>query len=922
MAVKTNITINIVEPGSDVPVPDTGLFTHGIGSTETTIIVSAVLVTLLVILSIVLTTYMYRKHKKQGRTTKLVHIIDQTKAVVKSKKRVTIGLSIIALLVSACTFTAFMLNTNNSNTSAIEGNDTEQQTENTNNLTINTESKELTIEVKDQPVFAVLPVQVTVEEATQAGYTLTAYTDNTDLVSTTNPNNKIPMVTVEGDELTILKDNTWGLSLAEPEGKDSKVYTTLSTDVDNPTLLAEKEEATEANDTTTIYYGFYITPDMPYGTYTGGEVEYEAEENKVATVTFDGNGLYFNGDTSQTTNSVKYIPGSHSEYRYSHTPNINDNGQRTNDYGTNLSETFVYDFSNYEKIYLNIVKTQEDVCWGSYADFFSMWSGSHPEYTAINNWDDEDSITEYSNNKKYPFAKRYNNQEINIPNNIITIAYYTDSQEPACGMDAYGYYVKMLGYTPNTVAAGEYLLPSHEKSFRLLGWSEDKNATVPTYVNEEAIMRELNLSIDEGTTLYAVWEPAISLYYNGNGADETINMDNVVQYTANLSGTSQVDLLAPNFKKKGYGFVGWSTDQDTWDKLTDNNESNDSAIYGPNQMITIDNDLITKAGENRKLILYAVWAPAEKDSQGNPVYLQNWTGCSSLDKTIYNSTTDTLAVGKNTITALTDNRDNNIYTIARLADGNCWMTENLRLADIYIDENGETKPTVLTVQNTSNPHADNGIVALKNNDGTITNHLSPSSYEWCSSSEAECINQSYLDTRNTTETAISPSFTQDFTDNPHESGVDLSGNIYSYGHYYNLYSATVGNATYESSRGVSPGDICPSGWGLPTADYYYDNLNGSLYYLDSMIGGGMHDYGGSYGWLSNPKNWRSFPNNFLYSGFGYSANRDGRGSYGYYITSTIGWGSMNMLNLRVNDVSPGNSGASASSAAAVRCLIK
>ena len=33
MAVKTNITINIVEPGSNVPVPDTGLFTHGIGST-------------------------------------------------------------------------------------------------------------------------------------------------------------------------------------------------------------------------------------------------------------------------------------------------------------------------------------------------------------------------------------------------------------------------------------------------------------------------------------------------------------------------------------------------------------------------------------------------------------------------------------------------------------------------------------------------------------------------------------------------------------------------------------------------------------------------------------------------------------------------------------------------------------------------
>ena len=61
MAVKTNITINIVEPGSDVPVPDTGLFTHGIGGPEATIILSVVLV--LAIASIVLATYMYRKHK-------------------------------------------------------------------------------------------------------------------------------------------------------------------------------------------------------------------------------------------------------------------------------------------------------------------------------------------------------------------------------------------------------------------------------------------------------------------------------------------------------------------------------------------------------------------------------------------------------------------------------------------------------------------------------------------------------------------------------------------------------------------------------------------------------------------------------------------------------------------------------------------
>ena len=74
----------------------------------------------------------------------------------------------------------------------------EQATEDTNNssLTVTESSHELTVEVSDSPVFAVLPVELTVEEATEAGYTLTAYTDNTDLVSTTNPDNIIPMVTL------------------------------------------------------------------------------------------------------------------------------------------------------------------------------------------------------------------------------------------------------------------------------------------------------------------------------------------------------------------------------------------------------------------------------------------------------------------------------------------------------------------------------------------------------------------------------------------------------------------------------------------------------------------------------------------------------------------------------------------------------
>ncbi|MBQ1373759.1 hypothetical protein IIY66_03075, partial [Candidatus Saccharibacteria bacterium] len=63
---NTSIKLNIVAPDAPTPAPvdpvtpNTGLFTHGIGGPEATIIVSVVLV--LAIVSIVLTAYMYRRH--------------------------------------------------------------------------------------------------------------------------------------------------------------------------------------------------------------------------------------------------------------------------------------------------------------------------------------------------------------------------------------------------------------------------------------------------------------------------------------------------------------------------------------------------------------------------------------------------------------------------------------------------------------------------------------------------------------------------------------------------------------------------------------------------------------------------------------------------------------------------------------------
>ena len=312
----SNITLNIVEPASPTPVdpgtgtvvPDTGLFTSGIGGAEAAVIATVALVVILAIIG----AFIYYK-KKQGNTPSL---LTKCKQVIKSKNH-TSSLAILALLVSIGTVAGLLkLGASAEEVDSVEAQDSTA-------LTVTAESEELTIELGDEPVFAVLPVEVTVAEATQAGYTLTAYADSTDLVSTTDPSNVIPMVTlpeplVPNEEgvgrgwgpVTKLTDNTYGLALGdEPTSKDAEVYTSLSTDSLNPTIIKSMTEytPTAANDTTTIYYGFYITPNIPYGTYTNdGEVCYNATINTTL-VTFDGKGLYFDDDEQQTTNTVEYI---------------------------------------------------------------------------------------------------------------------------------------------------------------------------------------------------------------------------------------------------------------------------------------------------------------------------------------------------------------------------------------------------------------------------------------------------------------------------------------------------------------------------------------------------------------------------------------------------------------------------------------
>jgi uncharacterized protein (TIGR02145 family) len=134
-------------------------------------------------------------------------------------------------------------------------------------------------------------------------------------------------------------------------------------------------------------------------------------------------------------------------------------------------------------------------------------------------------------------------------------------------------------------------------------------------------------------------------------------------------------------------------------------------------------------------------------------------GAPEPEATTMQDFTCTSLINVNDQAILTDTRDGNRYTVKKLADGNCWMTQNLRI--------GKEDETITITPEDSN---------------VLANYELPKSK------------------------------LEDF------SGFDES-HLYvdeNYGGYYNFYTATAGTGGTEITDGETTSSICPKGWRLPT----------------------------------------------------------------------------------------------------------
>ena len=417
------------------------------------------------------------------------------------------------------------------------------------------------------------------------------------------------------------------------------------------------------------------------------------------------------------------------------------------------------------------------------------------------------------------------------------------------------------GFTAPTISGTQYYFA---------GWNTAQDGSGITYTNGQSVT---DLATAGNTiTLYAMWAncPGRYICYDVN------NQYTPSSLAASITGgmgdqiieeedATSITLWAPNYKYKDASFVSWNTKPD-----------GSGIDYGPNQTIKFTAGQYNASG----LRLYARWIASEGQ-------MQNWSGCSGMN------TGD--------VTALKDTRDNNVYAVAKLADGKCWTIENLRL-----DDSAELSST-----NTHNPSLPlNNSWYYKDQQGTLTtsNHLSattdPTTTAWCHTYTPDCIDQSMLATNNTTL----------FTDNL-SSSYDAEWDVYSYGNYYNWYSATAGYGNFSHitrANYTASGDICPIGWRLPIGKYASSDFR----VLDVAMGGTGADQ--STAEASN--RWRSYPNNYVYSGYVLGSRIWDRNVIGEYWTSSSEDG--NTISLLLYDTSVVPFGFSADSyyGRSVRCV--
>lgn len=254
-------------------------------------------------------------------------------------------------------------------------------------------------------------------------------------------------------------------------------------------------------------------------------------------------------------------------------------------------------------------------------------------------------------------------------------------------------------------------------------------------------------------------------------------------------------------------------------------------------------------------------------------------------------------------TQLIDSRDGKTYWVAKLQDGNCWMTQNL---DFDLDPAQTLTPADSDVSRPWTPTIATSDSVFANTDSLGTYSYDPGLYlkstptdhnQYCnkvtSLADPACSTAGFVEVADRTPAA---SATADLlTDQTYDAH-------YLVGNYYQWNAATAGTGAAASTATSTTGhveatdSICPRGWQLPIADPNESDIDLSFYHLLDQYGLAANT---NHGAIASSPLYLQYAG-YLYQGAIYQAGYSGH----YWSSSTSTDGPVNLSLYFSESVNP------------------
>lgn len=223
-------------------------------------------------------------------------------------------------------------------------------------------------------------------------------------------------------------------------------------------------------------------------------------------------------------------PAANNQTKYSHTPNVSDDGTQSGNYANNLNLNDVVTLDGADKLHVVLKYAGESASY----DYVCAWQGSQPGYTASNNYSSAISV---NGTQKFGGGNG-TTVEFDVPGDTVTFGYRSDGG--GCG-NGFGYYAivtgtgKGLTITNRSIDNPAPETGAIELTKKVKGKGEVTKYSHTANINDDGTQNgnyANNLNTNEVITIPGASQLHVVLKYAG----ESVNYDYVCAWQGNQPG--------------------------------------------------------------------------------------------------------------------------------------------------------------------------------------------------------------------------------------------------------------------------------------------------------------------------------------------------------------------------------------------------